>query len=227
MLDKKEITRLYKTGLSLRAVCRTIGISEGNKGKISSILKKEGIEIRAGKEGVKIGDYVEEKCPDCRKIKIVKLRKHGQLPRRCNSCAVKKSHKDNPRIRREESHYNWKGGININAQGYILEYVRPDNPYYEMAVNTGGRRFGGYILQHRLVMAKHLGRILEPYEIVHHKDGNKQNNSIENLELTERKKHKNTYWAGYKAGYEQGYFDGHMDKTYKKKSWDGKKWIGA
>ena len=34
-------------------------------------------------------------------------------------------------------------------------------------------------------MEAHLGRRLEPWELVHHKDGNKSNNALDNLELTE------------------------------------------
>lgn len=39
--------------------------------------------------------------------------------------------------------------------------------------------------EHRVLMEDHIGRRLEPWEIVHHKDGNPSNNDLSNLEIKE------------------------------------------
>lgn len=58
--------------------------------------------------------------------------------------------------------------------GYILVWVGKDDP----AANAEG-----YILEHRLVMSRLLGRKLHPWENVHHKNGIRDDNRAENLEL--------------------------------------------
>jgi len=45
------------------------------------------------------------------------------------------------------------------------------------------------IMVHRLVVEKDIGRFLNPDETIHHKDHNKQNNHIKNLEILSRSEH--------------------------------------
>lgn len=68
----------------------------------------------------------------------------------------------------------WKGGAPIkDAHGYRLLKAK-DHPY---------ARKIGYVNEHRLVMEKILGRYLHPDETVHHKNGIRDDNRPENLEL--------------------------------------------
>ena len=61
----------------------------------------------------------------------------------------------------------------------VGRHVSPDG--YVKVPDKSGR--GRSILEHRLVMEEHLGRQLLPTENVHHKNGDRQDNRIENLEL--------------------------------------------
>ena len=65
-----------------------------------------------------------------------------------------------------------KKGFHLNKQGYIIVWKNNE----PLAPNVK-------ILEHRFVIAKHLGRPLRKDEQVHHKNGNRADNRIENLEL--------------------------------------------
>ena len=71
----------------------------------------------------------------------------------------------------------WRGG-RVTKHGYIYVKVYSGHPFYESMANSLG-----YIAEHRLVMAEHLGRPLSSTEVVHHKNGIRTDNRIENLEL--------------------------------------------
>jgi len=55
---------------------------------------------------------------------------------------------------------------------------------------------GVHIYQHREVMEKKLGRKLECWEDVHHKDGNRQNNDEQNLEVLTHSEHSRVHMLG-------------------------------
>ena len=61
--------------------------------------------------------------------------------------------------------------------GYIHIILNKNDEYFQMADKRH------LVFEHRYIMAKHLGRCLLQSELVHHKNGIKDDNRIENLEL--------------------------------------------
>jgi len=58
---------------------------------------------------------------------------------------------------------------------------------------------------HRHVFECAIGRKLKPFEIVHHKDKNKLNNDINNLQLMSKKEHNNIHQIGFKTRFKKKY----------------------
>lgn len=90
---------------------------------------------------------------------------------------VMRNHNIKPHDARHENHPMWKGGRTIDSHGYARLWVPPADPLKCMALSDG------YVLEHRYVMAKHLGRPLERYETIHHINGKRDDNRLENLQL--------------------------------------------
>lgn len=77
-------------------------------------------------------------------------------------------------------HPMWKGG-EIKFHGRVLVWT-PGHPY----PNHNG---APYVYRYRLVVEKAIGRYLLPTELVHHKNGNKSDDRLENLEIMSRADH--------------------------------------
>jgi hypothetical protein len=160
-------------------------------------------EIRTGRDlgfSKVFNKYQWSKCPDCDYVRWVRL---DSLNHRCRRCGSLKNRC------KGKGHGMWKGGRIKSGEGYISVWVSYDNPFYSMADHYK------YIAEHRLVMAQSLGRCLTKDEIVHHKNGIKTDNRIENLELTKNGQHCKDHHKGYQDGFEKGYKDG-LDKQVQK-----------
>lgn len=75
--------------------------------------------------------------------------------------------------------HQWKGGRILDKFGYVLIHY-PEHPDSDSQ---------GYIREHRLAMEQSIGRRLEKDELVHHRNEQRDDNRIENLELISKGKH--------------------------------------
>ena len=130
---------------------------------------KVGIDIGFAAKHTK---YIWHACEHCGKQRWVELRKEMPRNLKCHSCGQRGNKK------------KWDGGYHHNSKGYMLVWLAKDDFFYSMADSES------YVLEHRLVMAKHLGRYLHSWELVHHRNHIRDDNRIENLQLVSDHRHK-------------------------------------
>ncbi len=173
-----EIVRLYLAGESTAKLGRQFGCDART---IANVLKRREVELRpqgAESSFANNGDAVAE---------ITRLYKDGWPQVRIGR-QLGVSQAVISRILMAHNnvghghvagyrHGRWKGGRTLTEDGYVLIWTPPDHPMASMRNKTG------YVLEHRLVMAGHLGRPLTRNETVHHIDDDHSHNTIENLQL--------------------------------------------
>jgi endogenous inhibitor of DNA gyrase (YacG/DUF329 family) len=105
----------------------------------------------------------EQKCPRCGRLFVPKDSRKRTF---CSHACIKIPNKriPTPKVRRDKY---------TSTKGYVIVYS-PDHP----AANKNG-----YVFEHRLVVEAALGRLLEKGETVHHRNGLRTDNRVENLEL--------------------------------------------
>ena len=78
-----------------------------------------------------------------------------------------------------DKHYNWKGGRIKTKEGYIFLWC----PGHPLASKNN------YVAKHINIMLDHLGKECKKDKVVHHINGNKEDNSLENLKLMTPSEH--------------------------------------
>jgi len=123
------------------------------------------------------GNFTHHTCKNCGKRFKRKLNR-SRIPRFCShSCSMQYLWRI--KVLNYKNATKWKGGIRTTKDG--IKIYQPNHP----------NACDNAVFQHRLVIEKKLGRYLKSWEIIHHINGDKFDNNINNLYLMTSKQHNN------------------------------------
>jgi hypothetical protein len=124
----------------------------------------------------------KNKCPYCKAVYATTYRKQKYCGLSCSAKAriERIGTASQIRLSRGLRGWNYKDGTTLSVKGYRLLYL----PKHPMASKKNG-----LVLEHRVVMAKKMGRILRSDELVHHINGDRLDNRVRNLRLLSRSAH--------------------------------------
>jgi len=179
--NEAEMVRLYADGVPLSELRRLFGVHVTS---VPRVARRHGVQVRpqrrphrvfADAEVVEMGRLwndeglsqtgIAKRFGTTQSIVSSVLRSVGITPVARHA------------VRCGEDHPSWKGGRSADGNGYILIHLSGDDQMASM------RSRSGYVREHRLVMARYLGRPLRRSESVHHINGIRTDNRLENLQL--------------------------------------------
>jgi hypothetical protein len=174
------MTERYMAGERAGALATAFGV---DRGTVSDIVRRNGGTVRAQKKA-----SGRPRFPDAEWIDRVTHLRDQDMSQEQISRTLGMSQAVVGRILRTagrptairrtgSAHGSWKGGVIRADGGYLLEMVPPEDPMASMRTRMG------YVPQHRLVMARAIGRPLDRFETVHHINGVRDDNRLENLQL--------------------------------------------
>jgi hypothetical protein len=178
---RQKVADDYRNGFRSGEIAKKYGV---NKKMVTTIAREYGVEVRgqyddAGRRKMET-DHLRDAVLSLRDSRL----SQAQIAQRvgCSQPVVSRILRESGVATKRPQEIgpgngSWKGGRIKHPSGYMMVWVHPDSLFASMRIRTG------YVMEHRYVMAQSLGRVLHRNETVHHINGDRTDNRLENLQL--------------------------------------------